>query len=76
VTSETIEPMLTPLQVAELLALKGTDEVKERQVRRLASKGKIPGAVKVGRTLRFKPFVVKAWIEGKGDVAGALRKVV
>jgi hypothetical protein len=42
VTSETIEPMLTPLQVAELLALKGTDEVKERQVRRLAARARSP----------------------------------
>jgi excisionase family DNA binding protein len=49
--------LLTPKEVAELL------RVSKRQVSRLASSGKIPAAVRVGGSVRYRHRDVARWIE-------------
>ena len=48
-------PLLTPAQVAELLA------VSSRTVRRLAESGELPG-LRIGGQWRFRESVLKAWV--------------
>ena len=65
----TIAPMLKPEDVAHALV------ISVRQVRRMAARGEIPGAIRVGRgRWRFRVNEVRAFIEGKmggAHLAGA-----
>jgi excisionase family DNA binding protein len=54
--SARLEPLLTPTQVAELLA------VKVATVRVYAERGSLP-CVRIGGRLRFRPSDVHLWIE-------------
>lgn len=54
--SVALEPLLTPTQVAELLAIKVTT------VRAYAERGSLP-RVRIGGRLRFRPSDVHLWIE-------------
>ena len=59
-----IAPMLKPEDVARALL------ISIRQVRRMASRGEIPGAVRVGRGLwRFRFNEVRAFVEGRSNLA-------
>lgn len=50
-------PLLTIDQVAELL------NVSRRTVQRLAATGKLPNAIRIGSSVRWRCDVVQAWIE-------------
>lgn len=60
-----IVPMLTPPEAAQLLG------VDVSTVRRLARKKQLPGAVYIGRQLRFRVTEFKAFVEGRDNVFSA-----
>jgi excisionase family DNA binding protein len=53
-----MEQLLRAAKVAQLL------DVSERYVYQLASEGRIP-CVKVGRSVRFRPTDIDAWLDGR-----------
>ena len=61
-----MEQLLRAARVAELLS------VSERYVYQMASEGRIP-CVKVGRSVRFRPSEIEAWLEGQVRASAAVR---
>ncbi len=58
-------PLLTADAVAELLA------VTRSAIYARHARGAIPGGVRFGRTLRFDPDIIAAWIAAHTDRGGA-----
>jgi predicted DNA-binding transcriptional regulator AlpA len=58
-------PLLTADAVAELLA------VTRSAIYARHARGAIPGGVRFGRTLRFDPDIIAAWIAAHTDRRGA-----
>lgn len=61
-----MEQLLRAAKVAELL------DVSERYVYQLASQGSIP-CVKVGRSVRFRPTDIEAWLDARAKTGMELR---
>lgn len=60
-----LRPALTADQVADALGLTGRDRV--RQLRRAVWRGDAPKPLpKVGRQLRWSPYVVEQWLRSNG----------
>ncbi len=57
-----MQPLMTPAQVAELLA------VSSRTVRRLAESGELPG-LRIGSQWRFREQTVRAWVADREAAA-------
>lgn len=61
-----MEQLLRAARVAELLS------VSERYVYQMASEGRIP-CVKVGRSVRFRPSEIDAWLDSRAKADLELR---
>ena len=55
--AENLPPLLTIDQLGELL------QYHRKTIERLGRLGKIPGATKIGRSVRYKAAVILAWLE-------------
>lgn len=55
--TDLMEPMLTPMQMAELLG------IKRKHLYKLVERGQAPPSLRVGRSLRFVPRDYREWLE-------------